>query len=131
MPRDLIISQDKRKAIMDSFNKNMRTFGRSYRINEIYEMTAKSPAPCFYITYIEGRKILFASEKNRDYARARELISQRDIDFIEAYKKFMVNHRGCSKEWAVNQVINLPAPSYYVKGDMVASIVGRREKTNK
>lgn len=130
MPRDIELTQEKRRAIMEVFNRNMKRFGRAYRINQIYQMTANSPAPSFFITYIEGRRIIYASEIDRPYGRARELCSQRDKDFIEAYKKFMVQHRGCSKRWAVNEVINSPAPSFYVEGDMVATIVSGRENKN-
>ena len=115
------------RAVRAVFDKAIRVMGKTHCINFIYQYTAKESAPCFYLTYKEARRIIHAHEAGKLRYRAREIITKRDRDFVEAYRRFMLSHRGCLKSWAILEVIASPAPQFYIDYRMVASIVSGRD----
>lgn len=126
MPRDREIVKEKRDAVREVFYKHLKEMGRICRIDFIYQLTAESEAPSFYISFREARYIIHASETGRLRGRLKSLTNQRDIDFAEAYKRFASKHEGHLKSWMINETINTPAKSFYMKGTEVARIISIR-----
>ena len=128
MPRDSILTNDMYKAVRQVFDCKIGELGQAHRIDYIYQVTALSPAPAFFITYNEARRIVCAHESGRLRGRIRTIIKQRDMDFVQAYNQTLEANPGWLKSHVINEAILAPAPRFYVNGKMVAFIIAKRGK---
>ena len=128
MPRDTILTSEMYRAVRHVFDTLIKELGKLYSINFVYQSTSLSPAPSFFITYNEARRIVCAHESGRLRGRIRTIIKQRDMDFIEAYTEVLMQNPGWIKSHVINEAIASPAPRFYVNGKMVAFIIAQRSR---
>ena len=128
MPRDSILTSDMYRAVRQVFDYKIKELGKTHRIDFIYQATALSPAPSFFITHNEARRIVCAHESGRLRGRIRTIIKERDMDFIQAYIQILNANPGWLKSHVINEAIQAPAKRFYVNGKMVAFIIAKRGK---
>lgn len=131
MPRDTYCMAELRMAIVQTFAELWRKHGRTLPVLEVYRMVSLSPAPSFFLTEKEASRIIWRFSNVGFKERRRELVQQRDRDFIDTYCRLRLANNLMSKNDLVMLALQQPAPRYYISHYMVAGIISQYGKNNK
>lgn len=131
MPRDLDCMNQLRSAVIKRFDQLIKEHGQHKTYAEIYQMVATSPAPSFFLSLTEAKRIVYAYCNRGFKERSRALVRMRDEAFIAGYCKVMIENPSKDKMWAVQKALELPAPRFYIGGLMICNIVNKRRKQKK
>ena len=121
--------QDVVKSFFDSI-KEVRKIKPYATQEEIIRHAAKSEAPRFYVTFENARRFisLMSRKKKLPLINSNKLAMYKEI-----YRRYMQRAKDCTKRYkyiVLEQIIEEPAPSFYIDEDTFRGIVYKTLRTH-
>lgn len=96
---------------------------------EKYRLTAESSAPSFFVSEERALELLRYRQRNGRWPeRTLPLQVARNEEICRRVGELRERDRSLSLPMAVRQVVDTPAPSFYVNSDTVRHVMGERHK---
>lgn len=107
------ISDQKKKDVFEAFKLAIKDFGEAATYvskTALIEKAMSYPAPRFYITYEQARRVISKMKKNSDPKISNPLKLQM---YKDLYSKYMQHKKGNGYK-VIKNIIDNEAPSFYI-----------------
>lgn len=123
------IREQKARDVRDLFFKFLKS---NCKVSDAFRAVEKSPAPRFYITYENARRIVSLMERGKPvdaYLRGNKLAQYEDLFRIYQESYACVKNKSRRNRFMIlNEIILRPAPSFYISKAGLDHYIYRQKK---
>jgi len=125
-------SKERDRDLFDAYRRKKRELGDHARYmtrRAIVQLTVDSPAKKFYVTPETALKMISSIDKHGHPCKSKGVTAAKFAEIHKRYKALKAAHPLISKYALADEVVNSPAPRFYIEWEAALTIIYEMEKT--